>query len=82
MGKKIDVAARDEGEVNFNVDFATAKVQISMRPPLHINRQTVEIHILDFMEISANILLESIKLQREQLARLASAGTKKETQTA
>jgi hypothetical protein len=82
MANKIEIPRTDEGEVNFQVDFANAKIHVSMRAPLAINKQTVSLHIVDFMEIAAQILLESCKLQRAQAAHFASGATKKESHTA
>lgn len=64
----------DRGGVNFNVDFSTGMVRVSVRPPLAINSADVDLPILDFLDIAANLQLAVNKQSREAAAQIQRQG--------
>lgn len=64
--------AKDFGDVKFNADFGTGMVKCSVRSPLGINESVAEITIPDFLEIGAQILIDSVHQQRAMQAKLAA----------
>lgn len=72
MGKTLELPMKDEGEINFSTDFSTGQVSISIRPPLAIQKATVQVSITDFLEIAAKMTLESIANTRQLIARAAN----------
>jgi hypothetical protein len=73
MASKLEVPTTDKGEVHFGVDFGAGLVHVTMRAPLSISKQTVGLRIVDFMEIAADILTQSCKLQKAQAQHFASS---------
>lgn len=68
---------KDEGECSIDVDFNVGKVFITVRAPMAIDKRTAGVSIMDFIEISANITQEWIKVSREINARMLQEMSKK-----
>lgn len=67
---RITSVARDIGDVKFHADFQRAVMVVSVREPLAIASTSAEIPIVDFIEISARLLLDSCDIQRALQAQL------------
>ena len=67
---------KDEGNCDFNADFAKGKVAVTVRAPLTIDKRTVEVPITDFLEIATQIMLASFQVAREVREQLIKAGQK------
>ena len=68
----IELHQKDAGEVNFSADFGRGLIRVTVREPLSIAKSSAEIAIPDFFELAANVLLESVRLNREQVAKFAA----------
>lgn len=53
-----------ESEVNFNADFQTGFVTVSIREPLSLKPYEARVSITDFLEISAKMLVDAFAIQR------------------
>ena len=73
MANKIEIPTTDQGEVNFGVNLGTGMVAVQLRAPLSITKQTVQVRIIDFLEIAADVLAQMCAMQKAQAAHFASA---------
>lgn len=65
----------DKGTINFDTDWRTATVKVSVREPLAINASKTEISVVDFLEVAARVQLEMCEhmraAQQQMLKQLA-----------
>ena len=66
----------DQGTINFDTDWRTATVKVSVREPLAIHASKTEISVVDFLDIASRVQKEMCDhlraAQAQMQAQLAS----------
>lgn len=73
---RIVVPTTDKGSVDFDVDFKTGLVNVTVRPPLALPSAaiTVPVPLIDFMEIAGRTVVEWAGQSRAAAAQMMQNG--------